>query len=370
MRVLFIDDQESSVIDAIEALDAELDDFKHWVTDFEEGKSIISSLRPDIVVLDIWDGAPQISESEGQEIFDLIWNEQFCPLIVYTADSGKVEETNGMHHPFAEGISKGSGSDLKVLEAVRSFRPHISGLREAERIVRNALSQSMRDVAPYAFEYIGDADKRADTIVRAGRRRVAALMDDPLPDETRIAGWEQYICPPISPDLLLGDVLKVSNLQASDPSSFRLVLTPSCDLVSSGGRVPKVREVLVAKCVSMKVALRSLGITIGNREKDLTEHPLLSQGYSNAIVPFPELKGKVPTMAANLRELELVSISNIGSECADFLRVASIDSPFREMVAWAYLQISARPGMPDRDIESWSAEINESVRNQDEDDGT
>ena len=30
-------------------------------------------------------------------------------------------------------------------------------------------------------------------------------------------------------------------------------------------------------------------------------------------------------------------------------RIASLDSPFREFVGWAYLQISCRPGVPPRD---------------------
>ena len=47
-----------------------------------------------------------------------------------------------------------------------------------------------------------------------------------------------------------------------------------------------------------------------------------------------------------------------------FLRIASIDSPFRELVAWAYLQIACRPSLPDRDFDSWRDEIVEDVKNR------
>ena len=40
-----------------------------------------------------------------------------------------------------------------------------------------------------------------------------------------------------------------------------------------------------------------------------------------------------------------------------FRRVASTDSPFREIVTWAYLGVTGRPGGPQIDTEKWLAEI-------------
>ena len=62
-------------------------------------------------------------------------------------------------------------------------------------------------------------------------------------------------------------------------------------------------------------------------------------------------------MAADLRELELISLSDIGLKDKPFIRIASLDSPFRELVSWAYVQVSGRPGLPDRDFGSWRDEI-------------
>ena len=42
----------------------------------------------------------------------------------------------------------------------------------------------MREVAPYAFDAFPDDKQRIETIKRSGRRRLAALMDEPLPDGT------------------------------------------------------------------------------------------------------------------------------------------------------------------------------------------
>jgi CTP synthase len=62
-------------------------------------------------------------------------------------------------------------------------------------------------------------------------------------------------------------------------------------------------------------------------------------------------------MAADFRNLELIGLKEIGNDNEPFLRVASVDTPFRELVAWAYITNAARPGLPDRDFESWADEI-------------
>jgi CTP synthase len=65
-------------------------------------------------------------------------------------------------------------------------------------------------------------------------------------------------------------------------------------------------------------------------------------------------------MAANLKDLALIPISDIGPE-HEFTTIASVDSPFREQVAWAYLQITGRPGLPERDTSTWAEDIIKAV---------
>jgi len=83
-------------------------------------------------------------------------------------------------------------------------------------------------------------------------------------------------------------------------------------------------------------------------------------------LPIPPFRGHVPLMVANLRNLELIEWNRIdpGVEDSDaekvsseFHRVASTDSPFREMVVWAYLRVTGRPGVPAIDIERWMDDI-------------
>ena len=176
---------------------------------------------------------------------------------------------------------------------------------------------------------------------------------------SEIVGWEQYICPPVSQDLLLGDILREANGDIDNPTIFRVVLTPSCDLVYSGGRQPKVSKVLTARCCSMASGLRltSLGdLGVSGLKKRLIS-TVLSKGYFETIIPFPALQSRIPTIMANLLDLELIPLGDIDLKDKRFLRISYLDSPFRELVSWAYVQVSGRPGLPDRDFASWRDEI-------------
>ena len=363
LRIMLIDDDPESVLDVAQLLDENFVGLQKCTINFEEGKESIRSFRPDIIVLDIWKGSIRDSEPEGSTIFATIWAEQFCPIIVYSADSEEVDRVNRNNHPLVTGVTKGSDSDVRVLETVRNFEPYIAAVKEGEENIRIAFFRTMRDVAPDAFRHYEHQEQRSDSILRASRRRVAALMDEPLSEDGDLAPWEQYLCPPVSKDLQLGDVIKISKGSSDDPDAFRLVLTPSCDLVSSTGRPPKVKEVLVAKCCSIKDGLQRIGIN-RNFKQELSKHPIFTQGYSGPIVLLPSLRGRIPAMAANLRNLELVPVGKIiPGEYAEYYIVASIDSPFRELVSWAYLQISCRPGLPDRNIQGWRQEVVDATEN-------
>ena len=237
----------------------------------------------------------------------------------------------------------------------------MEALKEAEEDLRESFTYAMRDFAPRVFKTVEGTTKRKGIIKRSGRRRLAARMDEVSEDGDPLVGWEQYLWPPISRDILLGDILKEADGLSQDPTSFRVVLTPSCDMVASGNRTPKVENVLVANCCSIKEGLDRIPLQ-GREDKKGRLRSVLNQGYSGAILPLPSLEGLIPTMAANLRNLEQLSIEDIALKGRRFDRIASVDSPFRELIAWAYLQIAGRPGLPERDTNSWAEEIIEACK--------
>lgn len=358
MRLLFIDDEPQNIEPVVRALTEAGEECE--LSDFGDTEGRIDDFRPDIVILDLFEGPTAEGKTTGLEEYDIVWNERFCPLIVYSA---LPEAATGRHppHPFVKSAKK--GRDLTPLTtAIQELQPNVEALRDVEKHVRKQLASALRDVAPYAFEAFGTAADRNQAIVRSGRRRLAAQMDAELKPGEKLAPWEHYIYPPVGEDVLLGDILIKADSDQKNPNNFRVVLTPSCDLVTSGGRKSKVAEILVACCCSMKAALKLINLaenTKASKLRDRFSSTILTQGYSEAMLPLPGLAGRIPCMAANLKNLELLSFNEnvIGNLEDKYQRIASMDSPFRELVSWSYLQVAGRPGLPDRDFEKWTDEI-------------
>ena len=355
-RILFIEDEPESITPVLEFLDAHIADLVTKVEDFETAEHEIRSFRPDIVVLDLVRGNPAESDYVGVDTYGFIWDNRFCPIVVNSAIPNLLQEDA---HEFVRKVQKGSTSAQEVLNAIQEFLPHVQALQRTEDEIRQRLSEAMREVAPHAFQTFSDAAEREEVIIRAGRRRVAAMMDEPPAGEKTLASWECYVHPPVSKDILLGDILMENNGDTTKPKSFRVVLTPSCDLAPSKDGIPKVQKVLVAKCCTMANALTSIGLNTNTAPPRMKDR-LLSAGYAQSVIAFPPLQGTIPIMGADLRDLELIPIDGIGDD-KPLQRRASLDSPFREMVAWAYMQTACRPGLPERDLDTWAQAIRDSA---------
>lgn len=355
MKVLFVDDDR----DAVEPIGDELgdvEDVRHKWTDFSGAQSEIESFRPEVIVLDLFVGGPQEGEVAGSDTLSAVWKEHFCPVVVYSADPSIIDDSDlYREHPFIKTIKKGSGSEELAVAAIRGFQPVVDSLSSVQKEAWMAFSIALREVSPYAPTG-GDA---VNVVHRAARRRLAALLDDTAAAGHQLDAWEQYVFPPVSSDIKLGDILRL-NGSNREPESYRVVLTPSCDLVRSHDRKAKVRDVLVARCCPLTEVLRMIGLgdNLTNAPKSQRFREILSVGFGRSFILFPALGKHIPSMAANLKDLQLIPLAEID---AKYEVVASVDSPFRETVAWAYIQTAARPGLPDRNIESWRQEISQSL---------
>jgi len=175
---------------------------------------------------------------------------------------------------------------------------------------------------------------------------------NPLPSQTPVAQV-------VTASPLTGDLLRKRGANWDDPTAYRLVLTPSCDLVR--GRCEPT--LLVACCESMTKLAKKLSLSLAQnklaKEAEKMETNVLTAGAFAGLFPLPAFPSRLPVMVANLKGLEVIPYDAIGRNDGtepSFDRIASIDSPFREQVAWAYLTTAARPGMPDRDLKPWAEE--------------
>lgn len=151
MKLLFIDDEPQNIDPVVRALTEAGENCE--VSDFGDTESRIDDFRPDIVILDLFEGPTAEAKTTGLEEYDVVWNERFCPLIVYSA---LPEAATGRHppHPFVKSVKK--GKDLTPLTtAIKELQPNVEALRGVEKHVRKQLASALRDVAPYAFEAFG-----------------------------------------------------------------------------------------------------------------------------------------------------------------------------------------------------------------------
>lgn len=348
-RILFVEDKPDSIATLIRHLErAGLLREKATVL-FDEADKALQGFRPDIVVLDLLDGDGTAgSDAKGNSTLKMIWNSRFCPIVIYSAQTELAEPGDWSGHPFIAAVKKGAGSPEFVAKAIEAFADPVNYLQQAEYEVSGIYARALRDVAPIAYLASNEAKDRAEMIRRGGRRRLAAAMD--LSESViDIAPWEIYIFPPMAARVKLGDILRLRDGHPNDPTAFRIVLTPSCDMARDGN--PRQAEALLAKCVTCDTGLAAADM-MGAKPDRIQTH-LLNAGHKDGILPLPALAGHVPDMMADLKRLEVVPLVEIGAD-KKYVRVASIDSPFRELVSWAYQGTACRPGLPVRALKSWA----------------
>ena len=363
MKILIIEDDKKVVATIRKILKKEKSTWILEEVSFDDAKEKLVSFRPDVVILDIFDGEIDEKNVAGDKLYSFVWDEHFCPIVVFSAGLDEIS-IGDIQHPFQQFVVKSNKGYDQLVDTLQKFQIHIESINDTFIYIQNNLSGVLRDVAPHIFqEFVSDADRR-DAIVRASRRRLAALMDESPNGDSSLASWEQYICPPITENCLLGDVIMKASGSSSEPSDFRIILSPSCDLVKRPE--PKIKEILVAKCCSIVDGLgkASKKGMKKSRKSENTIQDILRQGYINSVIPLPKLSGKIPNMFADMKDLELVPWENVGDKKEsqkEYYRVASVDSPFREMISQVYQLVSTRPGLPERDFESWAKELSDDL---------
>ena len=370
LRVLIIDDNNDLVDDLIQSIGQAYPEFICCgCENFEKARVRLSGFRPHIVILDLFEGNPSDDDNRGEEVLDYIWTTLFRPIIVYSAEPNSIPTV----HPLVKKIQKGTDGVPTVISEIDNLRSVITAITDAESHIKKKFAEALRDVAPPVYESLGgEHEHLTETIMRTSRRRLAASMDQQT-ESAKLAAWEIYLCPPIGESSLqLGDVLVKtvaeddtgSENQANpvlDPTNFFVVLTPSCDLVDSQNQSPKVSSILASRCCSAKFLKENTKFRKSSKDsfKKGVKSEVLTTGHFREFVPLPSFYGKIPTMMANFRDLCLIPVDDVGEHETGrkYARVASIDSPFREMIAWVYSNFTGRPGLPDRDFDNWAAEI-------------
>jgi hypothetical protein len=359
MKILFIDDQKELIQTTV--LDNLPPTMKTEICPFEDAESRILSFRPDIVVLDLRrDGSE--SGPNGIVSFEAIWKHRFRPIVVFSAYPEMLQESQN-EHPFVVYVKKGATGYVSLLEAIQRLQSQVQSIANTEREVDIQVSIALRDVAPIIHDQFTGQSERNEAILRTAQRRIAAMLDETSLRKSTLRPWEQYVFPPVVSDIITGDVIKKKVASVQVAEDFAVVLSPSCDLVASEGRTPKIKSVLVGRGQNVNDGCAPLSLPQqgDKRLKKLENHV----GHLHSGIFFlPEIPSKMPSICINLKNLMLIPIEELMGSEPIYERIASIDSPFREEIVWFLLQTLGRPGVPDRDKAEWAKSIHFSASNE------
>lgn len=364
LRVLIIEDQDTvaeTIRDAIQELVASNCLIE---SSFERALDIVGP-QFDVVILDQLKGPPPDRNLAGRPIWKHIHEDAFVPVIVYSATDLALEDEFPTDNPILVYIAKGQNSEEKLANHIVSQKHIYLGLKKLKADLSRVTRDVFLRVAPDLMS--GQAEQleaEAKHLVRTARRRIAAMMDlQTLTGEDPLAS-EQYVCPPLSGQSLTGDILHLNGSSNDDPSTFRIMLTPSCDLPRLGTGKAKVDAALVCCCAPFKeFIVAAKAKQSKEREFADTMGPALTRSHVNGFLPLPKYHNKIPSMTAKLKSLELIPFDQIGDN-RKYKIVASIDSPFREQISWAFIEVHGRPGIPERNLTAWTRELWEELHSQ------
>lgn len=363
LRVLIIEDNAESAETLkrtlVESLGPNL--FVQVMGDFKNALETLKVEAFDAIVLDIYQGDLQPQNREGQKVWETIWSKRFVPVAVHSAGEIGLEPEMPRGNPFVKAITKKANSDLEVAEFIKSMIPSVEILRSVGDEFHHAMGIVLKEASPLIWEATKDDERiRPDLLLRATRRRLAALMDLKSASTGQpLLGMEQYIFPPVEEFLLTGDILRKSRDSVNDPATYRLVLSPSCDMQLNNGKT-KINSIIAAKCRPVSEFLKAATITVQDKKAEERIMRALTEPHQGGFIPLPEFRSLFPCMAANLRDVDVIAIDDIDPEYSDkkpYSRVVSVDSPFREFISWAYIQVAGRPSVPERDLKKWANEI-------------
>jgi len=323
---------------------------------FEKMEEVLIDHHYDVIILDYKQGMLSL----GKEWFDFIWSTNFCPIIFHSAFAEEIEVTlkefGFDNHPLIKIVVKGPSSYKYLLENLAYAEKVINVLKEFEDDLKENLISIKQDTIKYTIEFLSFENQEED-LSKIGyllKRRLANYLEQI--NQTQYEPFEMYIYPPVNGSLLVADIIKEKS-----NNKYFIILTPSCDMAERANTTNKIH---LASIESSEIIFKVTSlIGSNNREKVTTEikKRIFNQGYLNGVVPLPELPNHFDkTMAINLRNCVYIDRNeidldyNVDDNSKKFTRVASLNSPYRELVVWAFMSLSCRPGLPERNLSPWA----------------
>jgi hypothetical protein len=313
---------------------------------FDDVHKIFKIYKVDLVILDLNNGNVATADTDaGDRIIRKIYTYSFLPIVIFSAFSD-IYDNPYRDNYFVKTVKKGPGGINELKKAIREYRPFIEKRMDISHDLDTDVSEIYRNSYQILIKNImpKKSNERTEIFTRLIKRRLAASMDSMVSNDA-INAWEIYLYPCLGYNFLTGDILKKKRTDKNDPSSYRIILSPSCDLQLEEGR-KHIERVKVACFKKINLVFNK------NQLRESTLRDISPKQY----LFFHKLEGIFPHMICDFKDLEIINFDDLNKK---YERIASVDSPFRESIVWADLTINNRLGLPDRNCNKWLNSIKE-----------
>jgi CheY-like chemotaxis protein len=327
-------------------------------SDFASAQGLLSEHKADVIVLDLFLGAPAAEHADGLKVLEVVKAAAFVPFVIYTAKPDAVAD---LVSPFVRVVGKSDGGLDRLWSEINGFFE----LR-IPQIHRGIADHMDRSLAEYMWQFVvpnwdelGPLADKPEFVRLLLQRLAASLTRSGLKDLTtdvfgadaavelaapdKIHPTEMYIKPAVGSDPLLGDI-RVR--QSGSTHDYLVVLWPSCDMVSTrdGQPVPpKTDHVLCARAIKLRDTdeYRAWGSSRSNNaRKDVLKRLDSPRAY------FLPAAWDVPDLLVDFHALEHIPLVTLRSmQC-----VANVASPYAEALGTKFLRHLGRIGTPDIDM--------------------
>jgi len=332
------------------------------IPDMSQALTFIREQKADMIILDIYRGkAEPGGEQTGVQILDSIKGSGFVPVVIYTALPEGIEAHASK---FVRLVGKDAGGLVRLKGEIEDlFRLRIP------QLYRAIVTHIDKTMCAYMWDFVlghwADFEPLVDkpeflrlivqrlalTFTRQGIEQITKevyevqALGEPITAET-VHPAEYYIKPPIGQDPMLGDVRV--RVTAGNPE-YLVVLWPSCDMVSSGGRTPKTDNVLCARSILAKdipEVTDWLGSPSENKEKVVKR--ILHNTREKSPERYHFLPGvwDIPDLVIDFQDLEHITLAGV----RELRCLATLASPFAEAMGTRFQKYIGRIGTPDLDV--------------------
>lgn len=339
------------------------------IADIGQALNLIHERKADLVILDVYRGTAQRGgEQTGIRVLESIRKTGFVAVVLYTA---LPEGLEGQQSSFVRLVGKDAGGLERLkAEITDLFRIHVPQVHRAivNHLDRTLCSYMWDFVQARWAEFSSLADRPeflrlvvqrlAMTFSREGIDQMTAAVYGTTatgqpPSADTVHPAEYYIKPPIGNDPALGDIRL---RQRGENAEFLVVLWPTCDMVSGGGRTPKTDCVLCARAFLVKDATEvAEWITSPSNTKQKRVERLVRNAREESPDRYHFLPGvwDIPDLLVDFQKLEHIVLANVKA----FSCLATLASPFAEALGVRFQRYIGRIGTPDLNVDAVVAQM-------------